>query len=87
MKKNRIVLFFMLLAGAVVGMLIGELTRGISFLSWLSYGQSFGISPDQPLRLELIFIRLQFGLTFQLSVSVILCMGIAGLIYRRYVRR
>ena len=87
MKKTKWLLLLFLLAGAVVGLLLGELTKDISFLSWLSFGRDFGLSPEEPLVLELVVMRLRLGLTLNLSVSVIICMGAAGLIYRKFVMR
>ncbi len=86
MKRSKWLLVLFLLAGAVVGLLIGELTKNISFLNWLSYGQNFGISPNDPLELKLVVLQLKFGLTLNLSVSVILCIGIAGLLYRKFAK-
>ena len=42
-NKNYWVLLLLVLAGVVLGGFIGELTSNISFLHWLSYGQSFGL--------------------------------------------
>ena len=50
-SKNAWALFLLLLAGVVLGGFIGELAKGVSALSWLGYGQSFGI--DDPIVLNL----------------------------------
>ena len=39
--KNYWALTLLILAGIVIGGFIGELTHGISALSWLSYGHTF----------------------------------------------
>ena len=44
-NKNFWILLLLLLAGIVLGGFIGNLTAGIPMLSWLSFGQSFGITP------------------------------------------
>ena len=41
--KNGWVLLVMLLSGIVLGGFIGMLTVNVSGLSWLNYGQSFGL--------------------------------------------
>ena len=46
-SKNAWALFLLLLAGVVLGGFIGELAKGVPALSWLGYGQSFGID-DRP---------------------------------------
>lgn len=45
--KNNWALFLMLLAGIMLGGFIGNAAAGVSGLSWLNYGQSFGLrQPD-----------------------------------------
>ena len=46
-SKNAWALFLLILAGVVLGGFIGTLAKGVPALSWLSYGQSFGID-DRP---------------------------------------
>jgi hypothetical protein len=86
MKRNKWLLFLFLIAGAVVGLLIGELTQNIPFLSWLGFAGEFGVGAEHPVALDLIILKLQFGLTFRPSVAVILCMIFAGLLFRRFAR-
>ena len=43
-SKNAWALFLLLLAGIVLGGFIGMLAEGIPALSWLAYGQSFGLT-------------------------------------------
>ena len=43
-SKNSWALFLLILTGIVLGGFIGMLADGVSFLSWLSYGQAFGLS-------------------------------------------
>ena len=42
--KNNWALFLLLLAGIVLGSFIAQATSGISALSWLNYGQKFGLT-------------------------------------------
>ena len=42
-EKNTLILIIFILCGLVIGGLIGQLTQGINWLSWLSYGQTFNI--------------------------------------------
>ena len=42
-RKNFWILLIMLLAGIVLGGFMGQLANGISWLSWLNFGQSFGL--------------------------------------------
>jgi hypothetical protein len=78
--KNYWTLLLLVLAGIVLGGFIGELTSNVSFLSWLSYGQSFGLS--DPLVLNLGILVLTFGLKIKITIAGIIGILIAILIYR-----
>ena len=79
-SKNAWVLLILMLAGIGVGGFIGNLTSGVSGLSWLNYGQSFGL--DNPLVLNLGILVITFGLTIKITIASIIGMIIAGLVYR-----
>ena len=78
--KNSWTLLLLVLAGIVLGGFIGELTSNVSFLSWLNYGQSFGLS--DPLVLNLGILVLTFGLKIKITIAGIIGILIAILIYR-----
>ena len=78
--KNYWTLLLLVIAGIVLGGFIGELTSNISFLSWLNYGQSFGLS--DPLVLNLGILVLTFGLKIKITIAGIIGILIAILIYR-----
>ncbi len=79
-SKSKWTLLLLLLAGVVLGSFIGILCAKVSFLSWLSYGQSFGLS--SPIVLDLGIMCLTFGLTIHINLASILGILIAILIYR-----
>ena len=60
-NKNVWVLLILLLTGVVLGGFVGHVTEGISFLSWLSFGESFGL--NTPLVLDLGILVITFGLS------------------------
>lgn len=78
--KNAWSLFLLLLAGVVLGSLIAQLTSGVSALSWLSFGQTFGL--DTPLTLDLGVLVLTFGLKIKFTIAGILGIILAAIIYR-----
>ena len=82
-SKNGWVLLIMLLSGIVLGGFIGMLTANVSGLSWLNYGQSFGL--ENPIVLDLGLLILTFGLTIHISIASILGVVIAIIIYRKLV--
>lgn len=70
----------MILAGIVLGGFIGQLAAGSSALSWLNYGQTFGLS--SPIVLDLGILVLTFGLTIKITIAGILGIVLAIIIYR-----
>lgn len=78
--KNNWALFLFILAGIVIGGFISELTAGISWLSWLGYGNTFGL--DNPIILNLGVLVITFGLTIKITIGSIVGIIIAVLIYR-----
>lgn len=80
-SKNGWVLLIMLLSGIVLGGFVGMLTANVSGLSWLNYGQSFGL--ENPIVLDLGLLILTFGLTIHISIASILGVVIAIIIYRK----
>ncbi len=71
----------MFMSGIVIGTLVGEITKGISFLRWLSYGIVFGT--DGPISLNLGVLNLDFGLSVNLTISCIIFIFIAMIIGRK----
>lgn len=80
-SKNGWVLLVMLLSGIVLGGFIGMLTSNVSGLSWLNYGQSFGL--ETPIVLDLGLLVLTFGLSIHISIASILGVVLAIVIYRK----
>lgn len=79
-NKNGWILLLLMLAGVVLGGFIATLTKDIEALSWLGYGQSFGI--DTPLVLDLGIMIITFGLNIKITIASIVGMLLGGLIYR-----
>lgn len=79
--KNNWTLLLLILSGIVLGGFIGHLTRNVSFLSWLNYGQSFGL--ENPMVLNLGILDLTFGLSIKITIAGILGIVIAILIYKK----
>ncbi len=80
-EKNIWILVLFLLGGIVVGGLLGELASHVDFLSWLAYGQDFGLST--PIELDLNVIKLTFGLVFKINISSIIGIILAIFIYKK----
>ncbi len=79
--KNIWVLLIFILAGLVVGGLLGELASKVDFLWWLAYGNSFGLA--EPLVLDLNIIKVTFALTIKVNIASIIGILLSILIYRK----
>ncbi len=77
--KNTWALFLLLLAGIVLGSFIAHLTSGISGLSWLSFGKTFGL--ESPVVLDLGVMILTFGLKIKITIASIIGIIISAIIY------
>ena len=64
----------------VLGGFIGVLAEGVPALSWLSYGQTFGV--ETPIVLNLGLVVITFGLTIKITIASIIGVIISIFIYR-----
>ena len=78
--KNGWTLLLLVLAGVVLGGFIGSLTAGVPGLDWLDYGQVFGV--ETPIVLNLGILVLTFGMTIRITISSIIGIVLAILVYR-----
>lgn len=79
-KKFWLFLIF-LFSGIILGGLLGELATNVSWLSWLSYGDTFGLK--EPFVLDVSILQLTFSMMISLNVASIIGMIIAIIIYRK----
>ena len=81
--KNGWLLLLFIMIGIVIGGLISEVTAGVSGLSWLSYGNTFGINSNgNPLFLDLGILVITFALQIKITVASIIGVIAAIVIYR-----
>ena len=80
-EKNIWILLVFLLAGLVIGGLLGKLASSVSWLWWLSYEQQFGL--ETPMVLDLSVLKLTFGLMFKINIASIIGVIISIFIYRK----
>ena len=79
-SKNPWILLVLMLAGIVLGGFLGTLTQNMESLSWLNYGQSFGL--DSPIVLDLGIMILTFGLSIKITIASIIGLIVAAIVYR-----
>lgn len=79
-KSTWIVLLF-ICAGLVIGGLLGEVASQVDWLSWLAYGQTFGI--ETPFELNLNVLSLTFAFALHINIASIIGLAIAIFLYRK----
>ena len=82
MERNA---FACTLAGVVLGGFLGHLAKDVSWLSWLDYGQTFGLTGQggSALVLDLGVLTLQFGLQIKITIASIIGIVVAFFVYRK----
>lgn len=80
-RKSGLALFFLILAGVVLGGFLGSLAEGVSVLSWLNFGFEFGMKT--PLALDLKVVFLQFQIMMDITIASLLGIAIAIFVYRK----
>ena len=80
-EKNIWILILFILCGIVVGGLLGNLASHVSFLSWLSYGEEFGLT--SPIELDLSVIKITFALMFKINIASIIGIILSIFIYKK----
>ncbi len=80
-EKNIWILLVFLLAGLVIGGLLGKLAASVPWLWWLSYEQQFGL--DTPFVLDLSVLKITFGLMAKINIASIIGMVLAIFIYKK----
>jgi len=79
-NKNFWILLLLLLSGIVLGGFIGDMAAGIPWLSWLNFGQAFGL--NDPLVLNFGVLIITFGLSIKITMASIIGVALALIIYR-----
>ena len=80
-EKNFWIYLIFLLSGLVLGGLLGELANRVSWLWWLSYGESFGLST--PVTLDLSVLKISFSCMIRINIASIIGMVLAIIWYRK----
>ena len=79
--KNTWIVILFIFAGLVIGGLLGQVASQVDWLSWLSYGQSFGI--NEPLVLNMNVLSLTFAFALNINIASIIGLAIAIFLYKK----
>lgn len=74
-KEKKWILILLIIAGIVVGGLIGEMSNN----KWLNYGQKFGLT--SPVNIDFKILSITFGFLINVNVASIIGILLAILIY------
>ena len=80
-NKNTWILIIFICAGLVIGGLIGKLSAQVDWLSWLAFGQEFGL--ESPFVLNLSILSITFAFSIKINIASIIGMALAIFIYRK----
>ena len=79
--RNTWIALLFVCAGLVIGGLLGEVAAQVDWLSWLAYGQTFGI--QEPFVLNLNVMSLTFAFALHINIASIIGLAIAIFLYRK----
>ncbi|MBC7765473.1 MAG: DUF4321 domain-containing protein [Hyphomonadaceae bacterium] len=71
--------------GVVLGGALGSLFGNTPYLGFLTYGKQFGINPATPFVLDLQVLKLSVGFVLDISISSIIGVVIAIVVYKRFL--
>lgn len=80
-EKNFWILLIFILCGLVIGGLLGSIAGNVSWLWWLSFGDTFGF--ETPFVLDLSILKITFALTIKINIASIVGIAIAIFIYKK----
>ena len=75
-----VLLIFLVLAAVVLAALIGQLTSGVEYLKWLTWGESVGFDT---VNLNLIIVQISFAFKMQVNVLQVILVSAALLLYKK----
>ncbi|MCI8553316.1 MAG: DUF4321 domain-containing protein [Clostridiales bacterium] len=78
--KNTLILIFLVLAAVVLAALVGQLTSGVDFLKWLTWGESIGFDT---VNLDLAIVHISFSFQMQVNVLQVILIAAALLLYKK----
>ncbi|MBR4962144.1 MAG: DUF4321 domain-containing protein [Clostridia bacterium] len=80
MRRNFWLYLLFVLVGIVTGSMVMEISAGVPWLSWLSYGLEFGT--PSPFVLDLQVLGLTLGITVNITISHVIFAVLAILLGR-----
>ncbi len=85
--KKAFIFFLFLLAGILLGSVLTEIAERVNFLNFLTWGQSIGIGIPNPISIDLSVIKLTFGFSFHMDLSLLICIIASMICYVKIGKR
>ena len=79
--KNTLIVILFIFAGLVIGGLLGQVASQVDWLSWLSYGQTFGI--QNPFVLNMNVLSLTIAFSININIASIIGLAISIFLYKK----
>lgn len=79
--KNTWIVILFIFAGLVIGGLLGEVAAQVDWLSWLAYGQTFGI--QNPFVLNMNVLSLTIAFSININIASIIGLAISIFLYKK----
>ena len=78
--KNTLILIFLILAALVLSALIGQLTADVSWLKWLTWGESVGFDT---INIDLAIIHFSFAFRMEVNALQVILIAAALLLNKK----
>lgn len=78
--KNSLILIFLILSAIVLSLLVANLTQGVEYLKWLTWGDSIGFDT---VNLNLSVIDLSFAFHMNINVLQVILITAAVLLFKK----
>ena len=87
MNKKNILLVAMIFGGILLGAVIANFCKDISFLQWLSYGKTLGLSTEHPMIIDFSVLKIAFGFEVGINIAQIICIVTSVLLWRPLAKK
>lgn len=78
--KDSLILIFLILSAIVLSLLVANLTQGVEYLKWLTWGDSIGFDT---VNLNLSVIDLSFAFHMNINVLQVILITAAVVLYKK----
>ncbi len=85
-SKKGVVFIFLILGAMLLGSMIAVMCKDSTAFQFLSYAKAIGFEDTTPMVLDLVIIRITFGLTVNISVAHVVTFILAIFAYPKIAK-